>query len=308
VYGITVPAGAATQRSFEPGLGTSAWVADPLDPALTVPDSSNTMYYHADHLGTTRFMTDSTGADIDHATYTAFGQRLSGDANRYGYAGAWGYQSTLDESTAPPSDLFPFLHVCHRYYDPATGRFLQRDPIGILGGLNVYAYVGATATLRVDPTGLQSPARILDCQDACEVWRNAGGVVCGGGTTAYANCITSCNKGYWPPPPAPQPPPKDFKPWPGCCPPEDTGVPSPGTGRPSKPVKPPSNLPVNPPSCGGGGGSAAVGFLLPLVLLTLLRFSGTRVKAGLIGQGRKGPNRVPRSEHRTTRGAGRSNE
>jgi RHS repeat-associated protein len=29
-----------------------------------------------------------------------------------------------------------------RWYDPATGRFLSRDPIGFQGGFNLYGYVG----------------------------------------------------------------------------------------------------------------------------------------------------------------------
>ncbi|MGB2987892.1 MAG: RHS repeat-associated core domain-containing protein [Phycisphaerae bacterium] len=41
-----------------------------------------------------------------------------------------------------------------RYYDPLIGRFLQRDPIGIRGGLNVYAYVRNAPTIRIDPDGL----------------------------------------------------------------------------------------------------------------------------------------------------------
>ncbi len=41
-----------------------------------------------------------------------------------------------------------------RWYDPELGRFIEQDPIGEAGGLNLYAYVGSSPTLWVDPTGL----------------------------------------------------------------------------------------------------------------------------------------------------------
>lgn len=41
-----------------------------------------------------------------------------------------------------------------RYYDPATGRFSQRDPIGMDGGGNDYVYVGGNPTNAIDPGGL----------------------------------------------------------------------------------------------------------------------------------------------------------
>lgn len=40
-----------------------------------------------------------------------------------------------------------------RYYDPDTGRYLSRDPLGLAGGTNLYAYAGHAPTTRMDPTG-----------------------------------------------------------------------------------------------------------------------------------------------------------
>jgi RHS repeat-associated protein len=63
-------------------------------------------------------------------------------------AGAWGYHRDGDLGL----DL---LH--HRWYDPAVGRFLTRDPIRWAGGLNLYGYCGADPVNKVDPSGLISP-------------------------------------------------------------------------------------------------------------------------------------------------------
>jgi RHS repeat-associated protein len=118
--------------------------------------SASTSYYHGNLIGTTRLMSDSGGDGVNPAAYTAFGERISGSMggpeDRYGYAGAWGYQA----HDFPSGDPIPFVHVGARYYDPASGRFLQRDPIGIAGGLNIYVYMFSNPALAVDPAGLRT--------------------------------------------------------------------------------------------------------------------------------------------------------
>jgi RHS repeat-associated protein len=46
----------------------------------------------------------------------------------------------------------------HRYYDPSTGRYLSADPIGIVGGSDVFAYANNCPTSAVDVEGLMYSA------------------------------------------------------------------------------------------------------------------------------------------------------
>jgi RHS repeat-associated protein len=211
--------------------------------------------FHMDHLGTTRHMTDSTGAAGEASVYTAFGMLRSGTAHGYGYDGAWGYRSDLADSASsggsgdPVTDPrlgFPFLHVGHRYFDPSTGRFLQRDPIGIYGGINVYNYVNSSPTAGIDPLGLQD-RNTAECQDQCEVWGGPGM-----DQQTRKNAYASCNAMYWPPPPARQPPPPGYTPWPS----------------PKPPVKVP-RAPMPRPTGGWSGKAVAVLALMMLIVLAV---------------------------------------
>jgi RHS repeat-associated protein len=140
-FTVNITGPPTTDRRFEPGIGRT--------------DSAGSAYYHADHLGTIRGVTNASVAWTEPMAFTAFGERIVGTQNsmstRFGYVGSFGYQA---------SGEYPFLHVGARYYDPATGRFLQRDPIGIEGGLNVYDYVQGNPVVVVDPSGEAAQAPI----------------------------------------------------------------------------------------------------------------------------------------------------
>lgn len=47
------------------------------------------------------------------------------------------------------------IYNIHRYYDSATGRYIQSDPMGWAAGITTYSYVGGMPLTQIDPDGLE---------------------------------------------------------------------------------------------------------------------------------------------------------
>lgn len=102
-------------------------------------------YFTRDHLGSVREMTDINGTIQARYDYDPYGRqaRISGTMNAdFGYAGMFVHQ---------PSGLFLTFF---RAYSAELGRWLSRDPIAEVGGLNLYDYVLNSPTRLYDPYGL----------------------------------------------------------------------------------------------------------------------------------------------------------
>ena len=141
----TVPAGGAFvalyAKVYQPSGSTVIWVDDGFL-------STGTFYYHADHLGSARMLSDTGGNAMWSATYLPFGQEWNPEPtpNHYKFTGKErDSESGLDNFGA-------------RYNSSQYGRFMSPDP---LGGklvdpqtLNKYSYTRNNPINLVDPTGL----------------------------------------------------------------------------------------------------------------------------------------------------------
>jgi RHS repeat-associated protein len=109
-------------------------------------------YYHNDALGTPQRLSNQAGEITWRAYSEAFGK------------------TTLDQTLTPTATpatinnlMFPGQYEDQetatrnnymRDYAPSIGRYVQRDPIGLAGGVNTFAYVGGNPLTYHDPLGL----------------------------------------------------------------------------------------------------------------------------------------------------------
>jgi len=124
----------------------------------------------ADHMGNVRHYYqfkstkgNVTGQLVASYEYDAFGREVR----------AWGLNTPTENqppglpASRPWADLLPFHYSSklrdvdsgfnyygYRFYDPGAGRWLNRDPIGENGGVNLYGMVGNDAVNWVDVLGL----------------------------------------------------------------------------------------------------------------------------------------------------------
>ena len=131
-----------------------------LDEPVRMYRSSTYYYYLSDGLGNVTEVLDASGNVVEKYTYDIYGAPtirnsagtvLSATAigNRWLFTGRdWDAEQQAYDYR-------------YRWYSPSLGRFLQTDPIGTVGGLNLYRFPGNAPSMRLDPFGLAGEMALI---------------------------------------------------------------------------------------------------------------------------------------------------
>jgi RHS repeat-associated protein len=111
-------------------------------------DKTGKYWYHSDHLGSVRMMTDANGNIVNQYEYSAFGMTISETEQADNDRGFNAHYQDLESG---------LIYMKSRYYDPCLGRFISPDTIVPEPynpqALNRYAYAFNNPISNLDPTG-----------------------------------------------------------------------------------------------------------------------------------------------------------
>jgi RHS repeat-associated protein len=124
-------------------------------------------YYHCSPKGDVLALTDSNGDVAAAYAYNSAGLVCNQTGSLYNPFTFCGALGVMDEGDG-------LYLMRRRHYDARAGRFVQRDPIGVSSGANLYAYASGNPVNWTDPFGLET---IM------------------GGTADINNCILPTNMG-----------------------------------------------------------------------------------------------------------------
>jgi RHS repeat-associated protein len=99
-------------------------------------------YYHTDHLGSTRLVTDAVGNKVAEYKFKPYGETDSSSGT---------FSTNYQFSGKPVNADVGLSYFGGRFYDPEVGRFITQDPGR--QGLNWYTYCFNNPVTNIDPDG-----------------------------------------------------------------------------------------------------------------------------------------------------------
>ena len=148
-------------------------------------------YFHYDHIGNLVQTVNASGQVTGDLFYTPFGEPMGETSNQIDHNQPFGFSTKRSDFASG------LLYFGYRFYVPHMERWLNRDPIGINGGLNLYGYVEGNSVNFVDPDGLRRTIR--NPLREREFWENLATITDHASRALYsADCVWVCpnqNKG-----------------------------------------------------------------------------------------------------------------
>lgn len=126
------------------GSATANILGGGLDEFFGRTESSGTTTPLVDALGSPIALADSSGAVQTQYTYDPFGSTsITGTSS-----------TNPSQYTGRENDGTGLYYYRARYYSPSMQRFISEDPMGLLAGINIYAYANNNPVSFADPSGM----------------------------------------------------------------------------------------------------------------------------------------------------------
>ena len=158
------------------GAMTSYLYGNNIDEALQMSRKDEAYYYHTNHLGSTMGLTNKEGKIVEKVEYDVYGMPTFLNADGKVLAASTIGNNILftgREYNAETGDYYFRARSMH----PMVGRFMQKDPLMYIDGMNNYLYAKDIPTVYTDPSGEVIPLVIV------------GGVLIGANFAAWSTWV-----------------------------------------------------------------------------------------------------------------------
>jgi RHS repeat-associated protein len=150
--------------------------------------SGEQRYFAADHLRSVTEVTDSSATVLARYAFDPWGRRTLTAGSDLTVVGFTGHRWHASDS---------LWLTLYREYDADAGRWLSPDPIGMAGGINLYAYAADAPVRFVDPLGLK-----VTCSSSIDYQYDVKQTRCGSAGCTWASmgapdatpCKEECGK------------------------------------------------------------------------------------------------------------------
>lgn len=129
-------------ETFSGSSENAFYISDKIDEKLLRVVNGSTRFYLLDNINSLRGTLSNSQNLHNQLTYEPYGSLISGSPENHTHL-----------FTGREKDINNLYYYRNRLYSPKLGRFLQKDPIGLEGGINQYQYVKNNPLNLIDPHG-----------------------------------------------------------------------------------------------------------------------------------------------------------